>query len=287
MDNEALVVSPKLSERQQAALNFARMTRVVAEKSLADILGSEEGKKRAAQFSIVFRAAANASADPMAIYGCSVESVAACLTNSLLTGLMPGGASPGCYLIPKGSQLLWWINHRGIIELARRNKQTVQARAIFPGDTLELSENENGTRFQYESRHDPKDESFEKLIEVVVLVRGGKNNKIIDYVRMSRKQIEDRRSKSQLPNNGPWKQWPLEMALKTALKYALSRGIISISDHAAQQVLASEDAPFEAPAAPALPTPVPMITQAPQPFADLEAQLVDPPEQKADPAPAQ
>ena len=265
---------------------FHQRAQTIAERSLVQILGSEEGRKRAAQFGIAFRAAAAASRDPGAIYGCSVESVASCLTNSLLTGLMPGGARPGCYLIPKGGQLLRWINHRGIMELARRAGHTVQARSIFPGDIIDLHEDEGGIRYRYEANHDPDSESYENLAEVVVLVRNGAG-KAIEYVRMSRKQIEARRAKSMQPNKGPWQDWPLEMALKTALKYALSRGIISISDQATQQVLASEDAPLEAPVAPALPTPVPMITQAPQPFADLEAQLADPPEQKADPAPAQ
>jgi recombinational DNA repair protein RecT len=46
--------------------------------------------------------------------------------------------------------------------------------------------------------------------------------------------IEKRRANSDSykrnKNQSPWSQWPIEMALKTGLRYAFARGIVSMDD---------------------------------------------------------
>lgn len=276
------VKSPPLSPAQR----FHQTAQAIAERTLAQILGSEEGKKKAAQFAVAFRAAAAAARDPGAIYGCSPESVASALVNSILTDIMPGGAAPGCYLVPKGGHIQWWITHRGILELARRAGQTVQVRAIFPGDSLDLYEDENGVRFRFEGRHNEDAETWENLVEVVVLVRNGAG-KIAEYCRVSKRQIEARRAKSAQPNAGPWKEWPLEMSLKTAVKYALNRGIISIQISPGVAHALAADSQDDAPLTPIQAEPLSLPAPSARGFGELETALEDPAEQKADPAPAQ
>ena len=275
--------SPSLTPAQR----FHQTAQAIAERTLAQILGSEEGKKKAAQFAVAFRAAAAAARDPGAIYGCSPESVASALVNSILTGIMPGGAAAGCYLVPVGGHIQWRITHRGILELARRAGQTVQVRAIFPGDSLDLYEDENGVRFRFESRHDDAAETWENLVEVVILVRNGAG-KVAEYCRVSKRQIEARRAKSAQPNSGPWKDWPLEMGLKTAVKYALNRGIVSIDTSPGVAHALAADSQDDAPPTPIQATePLSLPAPAVRGFGEIEAALDDPPEQKADPVPAQ
>jgi hypothetical protein len=96
-------------------------------------------------------------------------------------------------------------------------------------------------------------ESYEDLLEIVVVVRDD-SGRLIGVERVSKHQIEARRRKSMMSNAGPWKDWPLEMADKTAIKYAVNRGIIIINDRDAREVMARDEEDsnvvLEAPAAP-------------------------------------
>jgi recombinational DNA repair protein RecT len=199
------------------------------------MLGEEEGKKRAAQFAATFSAASAANPD---IQGCSPQSVAAAMVNSIITGILPGGPAPGCYLIPKKGALQWWLNHRGMIALAKRASQRVQVRPIFPGDVLESYDDQDGVHFKYENKHPPEAENYKSLIEVIVVVRD-MSGVLLDVHRCSKSYIEDCRK---VQGVGPvWEKWPLEMAYKTAVKSAVARGVISLtSDPATRQVLDEE-----------------------------------------------
>jgi recombinational DNA repair protein RecT len=200
------------------------------------MLGEEEGKKRAAQFAATFSAASAANPD---IQGCNPQSVAAAMVNSIITGILPGGPAPGCYLIPKGGALQWWLNHRGMIALAKRAGQRVQVRPIFPGDVFDAYDDETGTHFRYDNKHPPEAEEYKSLIEVVVIVRDDESGVLLDLHRCSKGYIEDCRK---VKGAGPvWNSWPLEMAYKTAIKSAVARGVISLtSDLATRQVLDEE-----------------------------------------------
>lgn len=219
-----------------AAAQFLKVVEAYAQRNLVAMLGEEEGKRRAAQFAATFSAA---SAANTAIQGCSPQSVAAALVNSIITGILPGGPSPGCYLIPKGGELQWWLNHRGMIELARRAGQRIQVRPVFPGDIFSAHDDESGVHFRYENLHPPESESFDHLIEVVVVVRD-KSGNLLDLHRCSKGYISDCRK---VKGAGPvWNSWPLEMAYKTAIKSAVARGVISLNaDPATRSILDNED----------------------------------------------
>lgn len=217
------------------AAQFLRVTEDYARRTLTQMLGEEEGKKRAAQFAAAF--SASSAANP-AIQACNPQSVAAALVNSIITGILPGGPAPGCYLIPKGGALQWWLNHRGMIALAKRAGQRVQVRPIFPGDVFTAHDDETGIHFRYENAHPPEAESYKSLVEVVVIVRDESGN-LLDMHRCSKGYIEQCRNAK---GAGPvWSNWPLEMAYKTAIKSAVARGVLMLDgDPAVQQVLDAE-----------------------------------------------
>lgn len=242
----------------------------MAIRTLKQMLGDEEGRKRGAAFAVAFQAAASAQArtaksDSATLYACSPESVSMAIVNSVLTGIMPGGAFPGCYIVPKDGHCQWWLNHRGIIQLARQSGLQVSARHCYAGDVVDIWESTNGLeiRLPVPRRHEP--EKFDDLLEVVVVVRE-ESGRLIGVERVSKHQIEARRRKSAMGNAGPWKEWPLEMAEKTAIKYAVGRGTIPISD-AARKVLErdEEDSNVDAP------TSAPKALPAPDPLAVLDA----------------
>lgn len=237
-----------------AAAQFLKTTESFAQRTLTSMLGEEEGKKRAAQFAATFSAASAANPD---IQACSAQSVAAAMVSSIITGILPGGPAPGCYLIPKSGALQWWLNHRGMIALAKRAGQRIQVRPIFPGDVFDAYDDENGVHFKYENKHPPESEEYKFLIEVVVIVRD-ESGALLDLHRCSKGYIEDCRK---VKGVGPvWNTWPLEMAYKTAIKSAVARGVITLTaDSATRQVL-DEEAKAERvevtqPEAPAVPVP--------------------------------
>lgn len=86
---------------------------------------------------------------------CTPESIAQCVAMSALTGLMPGGVHPRCYLIPRNQRvktgqkdargkdvwvdrftLSWQISYHGYEELAQRAGWGVQAIALSASDVF-------------------------------------------------------------------------------------------------------------------------------------------------------
>lgn len=208
------------------AQDFGRTVQALANRGLVEMFGSENGKAAAARVAVAFRAAAASAKDPSALYRCSAESVASCMALSAMTQVMPGGAFPGCYLVPKGGQLGWWISARGIKTLARRIGQNVTTYAYFEFDDYAIDEFEM-TMSLRKGVGDRDD--YAKLVGIVVLVRDADGQKVA-MRDVTKDQIEKRRRKSLQPNAGPWKEWPMEMAEKTAIKFCAARGEIVFDD---------------------------------------------------------
>lgn len=206
---------------------FGRTVAALAEQGLVDMFGSENGKAAAARVAIAFRAAASAAKNPDDLYRCNPASVASCMALSAMTQIMPGGPNPGCYLIPKGGVLGWWISSRGIKTLARRAGQVVATFPYFTFDTVEVNEFEQTMRLE-KGAGDRDD--YSKLVGIVVLVRDLNTGAKLAMRDVTKAQIEKRRAKSMQPNGGPWKDWPMEMAEKTAVKFAAARGEIVFDD---------------------------------------------------------
>lgn len=218
--------------------SFGRTVQGLAERGLVEMFGSENGKQAAARVAVAFRAAAASAKDPSALYKCSPESVASCMALSAMTQVMPGGAYPGCYLIPKGGALGWWISARGVKTLARRNGQVVATFPYFNFDDVEIDEFEMTFRL---TKGDGDRDDYKSLDGIVVLVRDLSTSAKLGMRVVTKAQIEKRRRKSLQPNGGPWAEWPMEMADKTAIKLAAARGDIVFDEVGATTMMHDAD----------------------------------------------
>lgn len=177
------------------------------------------------------------------VYECSRESTAHCIALSAYSGLMPGGPKPDVYLIPRKKELQWQISHRGYIRLARRSAGwNLRALQILKGDTFKQGiDSARGDWFEYEPGYaatGEPEEDWELLRGVFILVTGPKKLIVTDF--MTRGQIAQRRKRSRVSETETqwdgatpksfWRQWPLEMALKTACQYAGSREMFPTDD---------------------------------------------------------
>lgn len=211
---------------------YTALVSAQAERLLADLLGGPEAKQAASRLSTTLRQIA---ASNPAIYECEPASVAECVALSALSGLNPGGPLPLVYVLPrkiKGVQRLqWMISWRGLSELARRSGYQVRATAVHVHDAFEVT-----MGLSPDLQHKPCDEypprAWEDLRGVYVVATEISTGRIVGFEWVARSVIEDRRAKSDSWRSGygPWKEWPMEMALKTGLRYAISRGLVSIDD---------------------------------------------------------
>jgi recombinational DNA repair protein RecT len=227
---------------------FASLVFAVAEKELVNLFGSEQGRAAAARVAAAFRTAAATAKDPDAFWACTPESVASCMVTSAFTGIMPGGPFPGCWLIPKRRniapkgeraeyvwELHWWINHRGIKTLARRAGQSVEAIPYFDGDEVVIERGRNW-RVEVVEGDNADRNNIEALAGVVYYVSDIETGALLAARKMTRSQIGVRRAKSDTVNKdtgdafGPWRDWPIEMAEKTAIKFAAGRGDVFFDD---------------------------------------------------------
>ena len=72
------------------AAAFLRVAEGMAIRTLAQMLGDEQGRQKAAQFGAAFSAAAASQRDGgKAMYACSPESVAQAMVTTILSGITP------------------------------------------------------------------------------------------------------------------------------------------------------------------------------------------------------
>jgi recombinational DNA repair protein RecT len=202
---------------------YRQMAEQIASNALQPIIGSEAGKAAAAKVAMAFAAAAAKSKDPSAYYNASPASVGACIAASAETGLMPGGALPDVYLVPRQGGLDWTPTARGLMKLAREAGYEVRAVLVGYEDTFDLLDGEVANLLQ---NPDTSPGTLEELRGIVVYVRRAETNERMAalWVPVS---IVKRRASAQ--GSGPvWKQWPMEMALKSAIRYCFARGYIPI-----------------------------------------------------------
>lgn len=153
------------------------------------------------------------------IYECDRQSIAQAVAMSALTGLQPGGVKPDVYLVPRGRQLQWQVSARGLQKLAAR------AGWIRMVATCVHAEDDYRVVLGSDDRidHVPCGKypaSLEEVKAVYVVGQHRDGYKVCVDVPMG--AILARKKKSQSGN--VWAEWPLEMAQKTAVTYAISRG---------------------------------------------------------------
>lgn len=238
-----------------ATERYRVMVEKLAARELEGMLGPD-GARVARGFGLAFRQAAAASPQ---IYQCSPASVGQALALSLLTRLMPGGPLPAVYLIPrriKGTLTLQWqASWRGLQILAGRAGYRLRAGAVYQGDEFHFVDG-----VTQELRHvaaEDREETWENLRGVWVVAHEiveGREDRLAGIVFMPRRKIEARRAVSdawrawerdrrgyeqavakgkkdaQEPAPPIWVTWFEEQALKTTIRYAISRGIVQLDE---------------------------------------------------------
>lgn len=226
-------------QNNDPATNFLVAAQRAAWKGLVSSLGKEAAEKTIARFGITMQQAARSAKRPQAIFECSPESVGNCLAMSVISELPPGGPFPMVWLVPKAGQLQWWVSHRGVKELARREGYDIVDQCVYEGDFYKLIYTQDGP----EIRHEPIGpvRNSTTLIRVYCIIRKG--GRVIAIRDLDRAQIDQRRDVSLMKNEGPWNAWYDEMALKTVIKYAAARGDVTFGSEVVQRaVLNDEDA---------------------------------------------
>jgi recombinational DNA repair protein RecT len=184
----------------------------------------ERAKAAASRVALAFQAAASSSPQPAAWANLDPASIAACVGASITTDLYPGGAMPPVYLVPQGGQLQWRITHRGLCELARR--EGYHLRTVPVGRADELRES-----FGLVVEHvaaGPRPQRLADLAGMIVVERHRATGDEMAFF-VPGEVIDQRRRKSKMGDRGPWSEWPIEMAAKTAILYLGARGALSIS----------------------------------------------------------
>jgi len=217
-------------ETLHPALRFRGIVESKATEFLQGMIGSDAGNEAAGRVALAFRQAAQADDK---LYACDPASVAQAVALSAITGLMPGGPLPDVYLLPRGNQLQWQVSHRGFARLAARSGIRLRTKAVFESDEFNVRE---GT--DPELKHTPDlnaDQSWDTLRAVYVVAHYPNGER--DFVVIRKADIEKRRENSdsfrRSGSRSVWGKWPIEMALKTGIRYAIARGLVPMDDNSA------------------------------------------------------
>lgn len=200
--------------KHQAA--FADKVSQLANAFLTQLVGPERVEQASGRLALAIRQAA--ASNPK-LYDCSLQSVAECVAKSALTGLMPGGVKPTVYLIPRGNRLEWQVSARGLQALAERQGwRSLTARPVHADDHYEviLGSDERIV-------HKPCGKWAETFGALQgMYVKGTHESGMVVCVDVPIGVIRARKAVSQ--SGSVWSKWPVEMAQKTAVAWAISRG---------------------------------------------------------------
>lgn len=250
-------VPARMTPKEQGAL-----VREQADRLLVQMLGEEAGRKAGARVAVAYQTLVSRTPK---MADCAPASVVQAVAMSALTGLYPSGVNPGCYVIPREvranvdgqwrtvrTDLNWQVSATGLRQLARAAGCDVVPTVVYVTDSLthadgsldELSPTPprlvRGARQPLAADADPLD----AVAGVVVLARHVESMSTVgwmwipvDIIR-ARREVSDayargaKRGATDRDRSSPWFMWPEEMALKTAVRYALTgaRSIVPIAD---------------------------------------------------------
>lgn len=274
------------------AAKFRRDATQVAAALLAEWVGPDRAHEATGRISAALAASAASARNPKDFYDCTIQSIATCVAISALTGIMPGvGSTALAYVVPqrarKGEapQLQYSLSHRGLNALSRRCGQTMVAVPIGVNDVIHATEDGD---VAIESRDiDNPPLTFEDLRGVVVIVKEISSGVVLCRGWVPKTLIEQRRKMSRSftgsnPQYSPWSTWPIEMAMKAAMHYAVSRGWCVIDDTSATRAL-NADVEGDARPLPSAPAPIGITDarSASEKLADRMEAATRPPEPEA------
>lgn len=246
---------------------FAAWIRRVTARQLKSTLSTEAGREAARRLHGAFVTACRQARKPADFLAVSEASVASAIAASASTGLYPGGATPAVYLVPqrarKGErpELQWRITHRGLCILASRAGFGIVAVPVGRDDVLEVSFGEVITH-----RADPAawPQTIDELVGVIVCVKRLSDGRAIGRFWTPAGLIDQRRATAR--NDSVWKAWPIEMAVKTAIKFHNARGSIPMESAELRTALEADAETIDPPMLAAPPAPVARV--APKEIAD-------------------
>jgi recombinational DNA repair protein RecT len=252
----AVVEAPKeIAKRQSPAQKFRMQVYQTAGSLLSSWVGDDKAREAAGRLSVALAASASSARKPDDFFDCTPESVARVVATSALTGIMPStGAASLAYAIPrrprKGEQpqLQYMLSHRGINALANRAGLHMLAIPISYSDEIEVAESGEVKVKSIDIDNPPMRE--DELRGVVVQVKRLETGLIVATGWVAKKLILERRQGSDgyrfaeqneyAKDSDPWHKWFVEMAMKTAMHYAISRGWCVIDDTEAVRALSAD-----------------------------------------------
>lgn len=209
-----------------AADRFRKQVEEMGEHFLSRVLPPERVKQAAGRVAIAFRGAALRNPE---LYQVPVESLAAAMVSSALTGLMPGGPAPDVDLIPRKHdgrlQVDWQVSSRGWVKLARLAGWDCYAVLVFKGEHFVYEEMPER---RLEHRPDlTVDQTWATIVCAYVVCTRGTERR---WRVVKRAALEKSRARAQTKK--VWDADPLEMAEKAAKAYALRRGLVPLGHDA-------------------------------------------------------
>lgn len=188
----------------------------LATEFLTSIVPAERVAEATGRLALAIRQAAVANPK---VYECTRQSIAQAVAMSALTGLQPGGVKPDVYLIPRKGELQWQVSARGLQKLAARAGWVrMVAQVVHLEDEYRVTLGSDDRIEHVPCGKYPT--SLDEVRAVYVIGQHRDGYKVCVDVPMG--AIMARKKKSQSGN--VWSEWPLEMAQKTAVTYAISRG---------------------------------------------------------------
>lgn len=263
----------QLATRGNDAVAFRKTAVSVAQTLLKDWVGEERAAEATGRISAALSASAASARDPSDFYACTPQSIAVCVATAALTGIMPGtGSCALAYVQPQRARkgeppmLQYSLSHRGLNALARRSGQTMIAIPIGFGDKISVTESGDIRIVERDIDNPPM--KFDEVRGVVVIVRELASSVVTCTQWVPIKLIEPRRAMSRSwSGNGrqysPWENWPVEMCMKTAMHYAISRGWCVIDDADSTKAISADSSNdvIEAEFSPAKPSAAAALTE--------------------------
>lgn len=213
----------RVAPRTMNEKDFGALVQGIVDHRMANLANTPAGRTAIARVAKAYIAATKASKNPSALYNCDAASIYACMLQSAETGIFPSGVLPGCWLIPKGGQMQWWLSHRGIIELVRRAGYLVHAMTWHEGEEFAYVAGVDQTLRHVPNLDAPRTMETMKGAYCVVKTTAGV---VVGIHVMTKAEILKRKAKA--GSTDVWNAWPIEMSLKTVIKGAAARGVLPL-----------------------------------------------------------
>lgn len=231
---------------------FRDLSTGIAGSLLKEWVGDARASEATGRIASALAASAANARKPADFYACTPQSVGAVVAIAALTGIMPStGASALAYAVPRRPrkeeepQLTYQLSHRGLNALARRCGQTMIAIPIGVDDSINVDHGGEISVIHRDPDNPPTD--WEDLRGILLVVKQLNDGLVIFRGWVPKKILHSRRAMSDSYNyalknkhvqkSDPWHRWPVEMAQKSAMHYAVSRGWCVIDDTEAVRAL--------------------------------------------------